>query len=41
MAASANGGIFLIGKVGAPQEQEALTTPQVSRFWDVCVQGKC
>lgn len=31
MAASANGGIFLIGKVGAPQEQEALTTPQVSR----------
>lgn len=31
MAASANGGIFLIGKVGAPQEQEVLTTPQVSR----------
>lgn len=31
MAASANSGIFLIGKVGAPQEQEVLTTPQVSR----------
>lgn len=31
MAASANGGIFLIGKVGAPQEQEDLTIPQVSR----------
>lgn len=31
VAASANGGIFLIGKVGAPQEQEVLTTPQVSR----------